>query len=155
MVASSATSAVHMKTCFKCGVTQPLESFYKHPGTADGRLGKCKSCAKADVAANRAKNIDYYRAYDSERAKLPERAKAAAAISKAWRQEDSRRMAAHNKVTRAVRTGGLVRQPCCVCGSEKSMAHHESYDRPLEVVWYCQVHHKARHKQMAIEGIEP
>jgi len=143
-----------MKTCFKCGLSQPLANFYKHPMMGDGFLGKCKECTKKDVRANRADKIEHYRAYDSARAKLPERAKTAAAISKAWLKEDKRRIKCHNAVTRAVKAGKLERQPCCVCGSVKSMAHHESYDRPLDVVWYCQPHHKARHKQMVIEGIE-
>jgi hypothetical protein len=33
-----------MKTCNKCGVAKPLESFYKAAGTRDGRRGDCKSC---------------------------------------------------------------------------------------------------------------
>ena len=143
------------KTCFKCGQSLPRSNFYKHSMMGDGLLGKCKECTKKDSRANRSANIEHYRAYDLARAKLPERLKAATAISKAWRQEDKRRMKCHNAVTRAIRSGTLERQPCQVCGSAKSMAHHESYDRPLDVVWYCQPHHKERHKQMAIEGIEP
>lgn len=143
------------KTCFKCGACLPRTEFYKHPMTADGLLGKCKSCAKSDVMANRILNIDRIREYDKKRARNPDRIKLAAAINKKWRAADARRGEAHNKVARAVRSGALEKKPCCVCGSEKSCAHHESYDRPLDVVWYCQIHHKARHKQMAIDGIEP
>lgn len=144
-----------LKTCFKCGLSLPRENFYKHSMMGDGLLGKCKECTKKDSRAHRSANIEYYRAYDLARAKRPERAKAAAAISKAWRQEDRRRVKCHNAVARAVKLGTLERHSCCICGSAKTIAHHESYDRPLDVVWYCQPHHKARHKQMAIDGIEP
>ena len=144
-----------MKTCFKCGVCQPRSNFYKHSEMGDGLLGKCKDCAKKDVAENRLKNIEKIRQYDRDRAKNPDRAKAAAEISARWRKEDSRRMASHNAVTRAVRSGKLEKQNCCICGSEKSIAHHESYDRPLDVVWYCQIHHKARHKEMVLQEIYP
>lgn len=36
------------KTCFKCGLRQPIEEFYKHPQMADGHLGKCKTCTRED-----------------------------------------------------------------------------------------------------------
>lgn len=144
-----------MKTCFKCGEAKPLSEFYKHPAMADGHLGKCKTCAKRDVIANRLKNVDYYRAYDLERAKIPERAAAAAEISNAWRKSDKRIDRCHNAVTRAVRSGRLERKPCERCSSERSLAHHESYDRPLSVTWLCQPCHKQRHKEMVLEGIEP
>lgn len=137
------------KTCFKCGEYKPIESFYRHPRMADGHLNKCIECAKVDVTQNRNKRIEKYRAYDLRRAKIPERAAASAAISKAWRQQDKRRQAAHDAVTRAVKSGLLVRQPCARCGSAKSLAHHEDYDKKLDVVWLCQPCHKQRHKEIA------
>ena len=145
----------HSKICFKCQQEKPVSEFYKHPYMGDGYLGKCKECTKKDVTENREKNIDRVREYDRERAKNPERRKAATEISAKWRKEDSRRQKCHNAVTRAVRSGVIERKPCSVCGELKSYAHHESYDKPLDVVWYCQPHHKQRHKQMVIDGIEP
>ncbi len=52
-----------MKTCNKCGVTKPLESFYKAAGMRDGRRGDCKVCNlraqheryRADPAAGKAR----------------------------------------------------------------------------------------------------
>jgi ribosomal protein S27AE len=139
---------IRSKECFKCKAVKPLEEFYKHPRMPDGHVNKCKECNKNDVTANRSKNLQKIRAYDRERAKSPERAKAAQAIAKAWRQADSRRTRAHNAVTRAVRKGTLVRCPCVQCGEVKSLAHHEDYDKPLDVVWLCQPCHKTRHKEL-------
>lgn len=143
------------KICFKCQKPRRLSSFYKHPGMADGHLNKCKDCTKKDTIENRNKNLEYYRAYDRERAKVPSRRKAASAISKAWRQTDARRAAAHNAVTRAVRSGRLTRMDCEKCGRRDAFAHHESYDRKLDVRWLCQPCHKQRHKEMVLAGIEP
>ncbi len=36
------------KKCFKCGISQPLESFYRHRAMRGGRLNKCKTCTKKD-----------------------------------------------------------------------------------------------------------
>ncbi len=140
----------HSKECFKCKTIKPLNEFYKHSQMADGYLNKCKSCNKNDVTNNRNAKIDYYRAYDLKRAKEPERYKAAAAISTAWRQQDKRRQQCHNAVTRAIRSGKLIRQPCIRCGNEKSLAHHEDYDFPLDVMWLCQPCHKKRHKELLL-----
>jgi hypothetical protein len=141
---------VRSKECFKCKTVKPLEAFYKHLMMADGHVNKCKECNKNDVTANRNKNIEKVRAYDRARSKEPERIKAAAEINRAWRAEDSRRVLAHSAVARAIRKGELVRQPCCRCGAEKTVAHHEDYDKPLEVVWLCQPCHKQRHKELKL-----
>ena len=142
---------VRSKECFKCKTVKPLEEFYKHSRMLDGHLNKCKECNKKDVTANRNKNIEKIRAYDRERGKIPERIKANTDVNRAWRAEDKRRHRAHSSVSYAIRNGFLVRQPCCRCGESKSVAHHEDYDKPLEVMWLCQPCHKQRHKEIKEE----
>ena len=139
---------VRSKECFKCKTVKPLEEFYKHPSMLDGHVNKCKECNKNDVTANRNKNIEKIRAYDRERGKIPERIKTNTEINRAWRAEDRRRTAAHSAVARAIRNGSLLRLPCIRCGADKSLAHHEDYDKPLEVMWLCQACHKQRHKEL-------
>ena len=139
---------IRSKECFKCKAVRPLEEFYKHPTMPDGHVNKCKECNKNDVTANRNKNIEKIRAYDRERGKIPERIKATAEITRLWRADDKRRTTAHNAVARAIKKGDLVRSPCIRCGEEKSLAHHEDYDKPLEVMWLCQPCHKQRHKEL-------
>jgi len=139
---------VRSKECFKCKAVKPLEEFYKHPAMGDGHVNKCKECNKNDVTANRNKNIERIRAYDRERGKIPGRIKANTEITRAWRSEDKRRSSAHVAVARAIRNGSLFRLPCSRCAEEKSLAHHEDYDKPLEVIWLCQPCHKQRHKEL-------
>lgn len=136
------------KTCFKCFAHKPINEFYKHSRMADGYLNKCKACAKKDVNTNRQENLERIRAYDRARAKNPERARMSTEVTRLWRAEDRRRAAAHSAVARAIRSGELVRQPCVRCGEQKSLAHHEDYDKQLDVVWLCQPCHKERHKEM-------
>jgi hypothetical protein len=134
-----------MKTCFKCNIEKPLTEFYKHNGMVDGYLNKCKECAKNDVTKHRNANIEKVREYDRKRGKNKDRIKASAEVTKIWRSQDKRRSIAHNMVLRAIKSGTLLRQPCIKCNCEKSVAHHEDYDKPLEVTWLCQPCHKKRH----------
>jgi hypothetical protein len=136
------------KQCFKCKTIKPLEDFYKHPQMADGRVNKCKECNKNDVTSHRNKNLEKVRAYDRERNKISKRIKMQVEVTRAWRAEDSRRSVAHSAVAKAIRKGFLVRMPCIKCGKEKSEAHHEDYDKPLEVMWLCTPCHKQRHKEL-------
>jgi len=48
---------------------------------------------------------------------------------------------AQSKVAYAIKTSKLVRGPCEVCGSTNVHAHHDDYDKPLEVRWLCSLHH--------------
>lgn len=137
------------KECFKCKTIKPLTEFYKHKMMADGHLNKCKECNKNDSTKHRNQNLEKIRAYDRNRSKTnPIRRKIAAQISKAWRDEDSRRGRAHRMVSYAIKKGTLLRCPCVRCGAEKTYAHHEDYDKPLDVVWLCQPCHKQRHKEI-------
>jgi hypothetical protein len=140
-----------LKECFKCKAVKPLSEFYKHSEMADGHLNKCKECTKLDSHNHRSKNLERIREYDRQRANKPERRANNAVINRAWRQEDKRRQRAHNMVQRAIQKGLLFRLPCCRCANEKSLAHHEDYDKPLDVMWLCQPCHKKRHKELREE----
>ena len=153
MVASKSPgfNMIRSKTCFKCNAVKLLDDFYKHPKMPDGHVNKCKECNKKDVTENREKNIERVRSYDRERSKDPKRIKLNVEHNRAWRAADVRRNKAHNAVHWAIKTGKLERQPCIRCESEKSLAHHENYDKPLDVVWLCQPCHKKRHKEINLE----
>lgn len=139
---------IGFKKCFKCNTIKSFDDFYKHRAMADGYLNKCKNCAKKDVAEHRKENIEKIRAYDRDRAKNKERVKQSVEITKVWRAEDKRRMAAHNAVARAIKSGQLKKKSCERCNSEKSVAHHEDYNKKLDVIWLCQICHTQRHKEL-------
>lgn len=138
--------------CKACGTDHLEESaFYA------SNKSRRKECVKASVIANRLEKIEYYRSYDRLRASQPHRVKARLAYAEtdAYRESHNnatlkyieaqpKRRAAQVAVGNALRDGRLQRLPCLVCG-EKAEAHHSDYDRPLDVVWLCQAHHKQAH----------
>ena len=56
---------------------------------------------------------------------------------------------AHVATQSGIKRGLIARQPCERCGAEPTDAHHESYDRPLDVRWLCRRCHSALHKAAA------
>jgi hypothetical protein len=149
--------AMSSKLCFKCQQIKPISEFYKHRMMADGHLNKCKECTKADVRKHRVEYADYYRAHDKRRANTPQRVAARkqyastpdgkethAKANRKWQERFPHKKAASVIVGNAVRDGRLKREPCFICG-KRAQAHHPDYERPLDVVWLCQVHHVSAH----------
>lgn len=133
------------KECFKCNCIKPLSAFYKHRGMKDGHLNKCIECTKCDVTAHRKSNLDKIREYDRERGKLPHRKQDSLDRTRKARGTITGYMSSHNAVAVALKNGSLQKQSCCMCGSIMSIAHHDDYTRPLDVMWLCTIHHKSRH----------
>lgn len=137
-----------MKKCFKCNIEKELSEFYKHSKMADGHVNKCKECNKADVIKNRIKRVNYYRKYDTERNKLDHRKERSIVRNKIYRKTNPKKYKAHGIVSRAIRSGKLIKGSSCEsCSSLKKLnAHHDDYNQPLEVRWLCSVCHSAWHK---------
>lgn len=149
------------KTCFKCGSVKPLHDFYAHPQMRDGRLNKCKECARRDVIKNRASNPEHYKRYDKARANNPERISA----RKAYMQTDNGRLshckslkkcrdkcpektAARNELRKAIIDKRIIRPgSCSVCGIACiPHGHHYDYTIPLGVIWVCSACHASIHR---------
>ena len=140
--------------CKGCSIDKAAGDFYA------SNPNKCKECVKADVRANRAENIEYYRRYDKIRYREPDRNAYQrqqhidwrnnnhgrdVELKKAWIERNPEKRAAHIKVNNAVKNGKLVKKTCEVCGSEKVHAHHDDYSKPFDVRWLCPIHHAEVH----------
>lgn len=131
------------KTCFKCGANKSRSEFYEHPRMADGLLGKCKACTRADVAARRSAKHSDVCAYDRARAKTPHRIRKVAEYQKRMRARCPEKRRAWAAVHYAVKTGRMTRGPCIHCGDPHVQAHHRDYREPLAVVWVCFACHRS------------
>lgn len=149
-----------IKTCFKCNTVKPLTDFYAHKRMADGRLNKCKECAKMDARSNYKSNIDYYRDYEKHRAMLPHRVAARMEYQKTesgkiavnaaksrFRQRNPIKYKAHCDLNNAVRDGKIEKMESCECCGTggKIHGHHDDYAKPLEVRWLCAACHRQWH----------
>lgn len=62
-----------------------------------------------------------------------------------WRDRHWDARLAHDAVLRAVARGDLTPRACEVCGAAAALAHHDDYERRLEVRWLCDRHHRLHH----------
>jgi hypothetical protein len=145
------------KTCKACTRTLPIDEFYRNSKGA-ARQPKCKECTRVAVRKNREAKLDYYRARDRERGKLPHRKALSSRVGKRWRESVHGREArlkskarypgkfkARYALSNAVRDGRVERKPCEVCGAKRVHAHHDDYGKPLDVRWLCTRCHGAAH----------
>lgn len=120
--------------CKSCQKTKSSDCFYESSKT------RCKECVKIAVKKNRAENIDRYREYDRLRGN-----RQSYEYVKSYRNANKKKYAAHNKVNNALRDGKIQKGCCEICGSKETHAHHDDYDKPMDVRWLCAVHHKQWH----------
>lgn len=131
-----------MKYCTKCEQHKPLDQFYPHPQTADGYLNHCKDCVKSRIKRRRVEAIEEYRQRDRTRFKTPERKEVVKHARVKMKEEHPEKIKARAAVSNALRDGRLTKEPCHLCGNPDSEAHHEDYNRPLDVHWVCQECHQ-------------
>lgn len=68
--------------------------------------------------------------------------------SKKWREANREKCRAHRRVHTALSNGKLLRPDTCSNCKRNTvpLAHHEDYNKPLEVIWLCHVcHNKVHH----------
>jgi hypothetical protein len=68
-------------------------------------------------------------------------------IDYSWRKKwqdnltEKLKMAIRAKARRALKSGKIKKQPCEICGNITTEMHHDNYAKPLEVRWFCDLHH--------------
>lgn len=130
----------------------------------DGHLNKCKECTKIDSLLHRSENIDKVKEYDRNRPNKAERVikdkerlkkdpiayKKMKVKNSEWVKRNRHKRNAHLKLSRAVLKGIVIRKfECEKCTSTIQVeAHHEDYEKPLEVIWLCSKCHHERHVEL-------
>ena len=156
------------KKCPKCGQIKTEDNFYPRSGNKSYLLRSyCKECENKNQYekywANPEQSREYSRKINARRKdkmreynkkhyleiKDKEWRKAQTRKNhKAYRLRNPQKNWCRSKTNNAIISGILVRQPCEICGEQKSQAHHDDYSRPLEVRWLCRNCHYKLHREM-------
>lgn len=128
-------------TCQKCRHREYMRNRYQ----TDPEF---REKVKAGARASRERRIDDVRAYDRERSRTEARRRLLVSNKNRWRTSNPEKAKAQRAVAYAVSKGYMTRQPCEVCGSTYRIhAHHDDYEKPLDVRWLCAEHHSAEHRR--------
>lgn len=126
-----------MKTCPRCKQRKPLSAFRSDKRRAFGKGSWCKGCD------GNSKTLWYYKNGGKSIVRKNTIAFRKRTGYPGWSDPVKRK--ARNIAQSAIRRGRIKRQPCRDCGSRKVHAHHQDYSKPLEVVFLCELCHKAEH----------
>jgi len=69
--------------------------------------------------------------------------------ARGYRIYDLLKVEARKTVHRAIQQGDLTREACETCGAEPAHAHHDDYEKPLDVRWLCAACHGIEHRVIA------
>lgn len=126
------------KRCWMCKRNLPVGEFNYSRSNYDGLASYCRECGKEYKQQNYEQHFgEYY-----ERARQ-------------HRREKPEMYRAYSIVEEAIKHGELIRPDVCSkCGkNDDIVAHHDDYDRPMDVVWLClscdrQLHADLRRKSL-------
>jgi hypothetical protein len=155
------------RVCKSCGHTRPLELFKK---SGNGFANICKRCDNVRSCERYWADPDKHRRRHRARRRahlVQERARVAAAnrtprgrernnaAVQRWRQRNPLANAARVQAAAAVCRGEIERPHSCeVRGCRRRVglhAHHQDYERPIDIVFVCRQHHEAVHHRGPLE----
>lgn len=140
------------RTCSICKSAKPLSDFTSSNKRTSGVGSWCRECSGGRGRARYREDIVASRA--ARRACEKSRYEAGVRQSRPPKWQHN----VHAAVNRALRRGLLARPGNCErCGAKEDRieAHHDDYEKPLEVMWLCVACHRVRHQELEREGRDP
>lgn len=119
-----------MQVCLTCGKKKPLEMFENSSRFKNAKELRCNECMS-----------EY-------RKKYPKREKAKE-MARLYKKNNPKIVESYLIMAKAFRSGKLIRaNNCSLCGTLcRTDAHHEDYNKPLEVIFLCRRCHNKLHRK--------
>lgn len=142
------------KICNKCKIEKDIGDFYLHKNGY--RHPYCKECLIA-YNRNRLKqnpyskqNPEYFKKYFKEKYLMDEvyRGKIKKG-NREYKLKNPNRIKIPYKVKSAIRMGIITKRNSCeICLNSPTVAHHQDYDKPIDVTWLCHSCHRLLHEKL-------
>lgn len=131
------------KICCECGQELPVDQFNWRNKKAGERQSRCRKCFSEYNRKRYASNREKFKA-DVKRYKEQNAEKVLETRIKTCLKNPNHRNA--YKVVEAAIKAGAIKKPdrCQICGkipTKRIEAHHDDYEKPLDVVWCCTLCH--------------
>ena len=122
--------------CKRCGLEKDPSCFYT------SNKASCKDCVVSRSKKYRENNLEKVQKYDRLRGSRQHKD-----YLKEYRKSYPKKYLAHNKLNNAIRDGNIENPRVCeICsGIFHVVAHHDDYDKPLQVRWLCSSCHQQWH----------
>lgn len=137
------------KQCSRCGQAKGVISFTRNRSQPDGLENWCRDCRNTAERGRYHGSLDAARSAGREKQRRLRRNGDYRPVKRARRWKNvglsRERERIYALVARAVKCGKIAKRPCETCGDPKVKAHHDDYSRPLDVMWLCEIHHRAVH----------
>lgn len=146
------------KICLKCKKKLLLNCFYK---CVDYYSSYCKDCHRKIIKINLYKKYGTYnvrktpyviklrlidKEYQKEKRTLNTGLKSKE--NQIYCKKYPERRRACNQLNNAIKIRKIIKEKCRDCKRKDTHGHHLDYDKPLEVIWLCPIHHKLEHQKL-------
>lgn len=122
-----------MKKCPGCQKILSLESFCNNRSRKDGKAHYCKTCHSKNALETKIKYPDKCKVYSR---------------NTYLKRKNSFKVLARRQAYIAKRSGEIPHDNCLICGEPGETMHHDDYNRPLDITWYCWPCHRQIHRAM-------
>jgi len=143
-------SELRVKICSMCKKSKPVSDYQKDPYHSNGLSPRCKECYKGWWDKNKHRFFKKMQEYSKDYYKKNKK-RIIARCTKYYKERiktdlgrkkiNAVRLVRYHKMVGNLPTG----MACSKCGKPKAEAHHEDYDKPLEVIWLCSSCHRRKH----------